>query len=198
MSDLMKKNSTWSISEVSQFNISSIKEEVLLYSKEWLIDTSRQETYETHKNTQAISMITSDYNWKPGTELIVENKKEFDNQESRIEIDKIYKHLEEVYSGRVIRSEIVNLRANTEIRKHVDGGAVLHYARRCHIPLITNKDVYFTVNNNTINMLEGTCYEINNSMPHSVSNKSNFDRVHIIIDIMPDNMLNYVKIGDLK
>jgi hypothetical protein len=194
----MKKNSTWSINEMSKFNISSIKEEVLCYSKEWLIDTTRQETYETHKNTQAISLISSDYNWRPGTSLIVKNKKTFDNESSNNEIDDIYVYLEDMFSGRVIRSEIVNLRANTDVRKHVDGGAVLHYARRCHVPIITNKDVYFTVNNNTVNMLEGTCYEINNSMPHSVSNKSNFDRVHIIIDIMPDNMLNYVKIGDLK
>lgn len=198
MSDLMKKNSKWSISEICKFNITSIKEEVSMLSSEWLIDTTRQEMYETHKNTQAIQMISSDYNWQPGTDLYIENKQSFKIKESNNEIENIYKYLEELYSGKVIRSEIINLRANTDIRKHVDGGPVLHYARRCHIPIITNPDVYFTVNNNTINMLEGFCYEINNSMPHSVSNKSNLDRVHIIIDIMPDNMLNYVKIGDLQ
>jgi hypothetical protein len=198
MSDLMKKNSTWSISEISKFKIESIKKEVSGLSTEWLIDTTRQETYETHKNTQAIQMISSDYNWQPGTDLLIENKQSFKDNDANIEIDGIYKYLKDIYSGNIIRSEIINLRANTDIRKHVDGGPVLHYARRCHIPIITNPDVYFTVNNNTINMLEGVCYEINNSMPHSVSNKSSFDRVHIIIDIMPDNMLNYVKIGDLK
>jgi hypothetical protein len=35
-------------------------------------------------------------------------------------------------------------------------------------------------------MLEGIGYEINNQLPHSVDNPSNEDRVHLIIDILPN------------
>lgn len=73
---------------------------------------------------------------------------------------------------------------------------MLHYSRRIHIPVITNPEVYFTVNNEKINMIESQGYEINNTLPHSVENNSALDRVHIIIDIMPNNMLNYIKTGE--
>lgn len=45
---------------------------------------------------------------------------------------------------------------------------------------------------NTIHMEEGGWYEINNQMPHYVSNPTDFDRVHLIIDILPDDMINYI------
>jgi hypothetical protein len=44
---------------------------------------------------------------------------------------------------------------------------------------------------NTIHMKEGIWYEINNQLPHSVLNGSNVDRVHMIVDILPDEMLTY-------
>jgi hypothetical protein len=37
--------------------------------------------------------------------------------------------------------------------------------------------------------------EINNQMKHAASNNSTVDRVHLIIDIMPDDMLHYNKTG---
>ena len=48
---------------------------------------------------------------------------------------------------------------------------------------------------NTINMKEGICYEINNQLPHAAHNNSDLDRIHLIIDIMPYGMENY-KVGD--
>ena len=36
-------------------------------------------------------------------------------------------------------------------------------------------------------MEEAKCYEINNMKMHSVNNESEFDRVHLLIDIMPDS-----------
>jgi hypothetical protein len=36
-------------------------------------------------------------------------------------------------------------------------------------------------------MAEGECWEINNSRPHYVNNFSNVDRVHLLVDIMPNS-----------
>ena len=80
--------------------------------------------------------------------------------------------------------------------KHTDGGALLHYSRRIHIPIITSEKITFTVYNNTIHMKKSNAYEINNQLPHSVNNPTDIDRVHIIIDVLPDDMKNYLKIND--
>jgi translation elongation factor P/translation initiation factor 5A len=196
MSNIIKKDSKWSFIELSKFKIDEIKKEILSYKEEWLQDQSRQNTYITHKDTETISLLVSDYNWIPGEPLDVDIKHKFNLQKAQDEIENIYQKISSNYEGNIVRSEIVKLKSGAKIRKHVDGGAMLQYARRIHIPIITNPQVYFTVNNKKINMEESQGYEINNAMPHSVENNSPIDRVHIIIDIMPNIMLNYVKTGE--
>lgn len=196
MLNRLKKDSKWSFLEIEKFKIDEIKKEILQYQDEWLMDQSRQNTYLTHKDTETITLIASDYTWVPGKNLNKVNKNLLKSDEANNEINKIYQSLEKRYEGQVVRSEIVKLKSQTKIRKHVDGGAMLHYSRRCHIPIITNSLVYFTVNDNKINMAESQGYEINNTLPHSVENNSLHDRVHIIIDILPDSMLHYDKTGE--
>ena len=38
-------------------------------------------------------------------------------------------------------------------------------------------------------MATGECWEINNTRLHSVENNSDIDRVHLLIDIMPNKYL---------
>jgi quercetin dioxygenase-like cupin family protein len=82
----------------------------------------------------------------------------------------------------VSRLLLVKLKAGGVIPPHKDSGRSLTKCRRIHIPIITNPKVMFTVGDITINMLEGSAYEINNQLKHSVTNKGE-DRVHMIIDI---------------
>jgi len=75
---------------------------------------------------------------------------------------------------------------------HIDGGPLLHYSRRVHIPVITSEEVTFTVMDTTINMKESVWYEINNQMKHGANNPTDNERVHLIIDILPNDMINYI------
>ena len=61
------------------------------------------------------------------------------------------------------------------------------YSRRHHVPIITSEQTLFGVGTEKINMLEGECWEINNTRFHSVENDSDIDRVHLLIDIMPNS-----------
>lgn len=187
----VKKDTKWTIQKLGSFDISAIKKEVSEFTDEWFLDISRQNKGATHMNTHMFRLFQTDYEWVPGTPVITEYINNFKNQDSREQAYTIYKELESYYSGKVIRCEIIKLKSHSDVYKHTDGGAILHYSRRVHIPLITHKDVTFTVMNNTLHMEEGIWYEINNQLPHSVSNGSDIDRVHMIIDILPDDMLNY-------
>ena len=52
------------------------------------------------------------------------------------------------------------------------------------------KDVYFYVDDGVLNMLEGECWEINNMKSHEVINNSDEDRIHLMIDIIPNKYIN--------
>ena len=189
MSNQLKKNSSWTIIERDTFNISNIKKEILLYDTEWFLDTGRQDNAYTHKNTECYPILQSSYDWEPGDEIIIKKRYDLKNTVAQQELNNIYKQLEYFYDGKIMRVEFIKMMSNTSIRKHVDGGSFLNFARRCHIPIITNEEILFTVKDNTINMKEGVCYEINNVLPHSVSNPTNLNRVHLIIDILPNSMV---------
>lgn len=188
---LKAKNSKWTIDLIGSCAIDLIAKEVSGYRDEWLIDTSRQDNSITHKNTQMYQLVFSDYRWVKDHfgdfEISVVNK--LKTVEAIEQLNDIYKYLEEFFDGIVCRSEIIKMFPNTAIRKHVDGGYWLQYARRCHIPLITNPGVTFTVEDTTVHMETGKIYEINNALRHSVHNPTDFNRVHLIIDIMPKSVL---------
>lgn len=187
----VKKDTKWTFQYLQKFDIEEIKKEVSRFNEEWFLDTSRQSKMGTHRDTQMFRLCETDYEWVPGTKIITKQINKFKNENANLELLKIYNEIENLYTGKIIRCEIIKMFAETDIPKHVDGGPLLHYSRRIHIPLITNPLVTFTVMSDTINMEEGFGYEINNQMPHSVSNKSNYDRIHIIIDVFPNDMINY-------
>jgi hypothetical protein len=190
MSNVIEKNTLWTINEHNlNFEISNIIEEVSLFNNEWFLDTSRQEDSRYHSKTKMFQVRFFPYFWSPDQNEIFEEVNSLKNEEAVKELNKLFNLLENYYDGKVVRCEIINMDPNSEIKPHVDAFEFCHYARRVHIPLITNKNVFFTVLNNTINMEVGKWYEINNELPHSVKNESNQNRVHIICDVLGNGYL---------
>jgi hypothetical protein len=95
--------------------------------------------------------------------------------------------LEKRMVGVSARVLLIKLNANSKVFVHKDSGDYLSTVRRFHIPIITNEKVSYTVGGETIHMPEGSCYEINNLRLHSVDNDSDYDRIHLLIDIMPES-----------
>lgn len=84
--------------------------------------------------------------------------------------------------GYFIRVSFVNLLSNSIVEPHYDFGESLIKNHRIHIPIITNKEVSFTVDDESVNIKEGSIVRVDNSKTHSVQNPSNFDRIHLIVD----------------
>jgi hypothetical protein len=53
---------------------------------------------------------------------------------------------------------------------------------RLHIPITTNEKVSFILDGVTLKMLPGECWYTNVNYVHSVANKGNTDRIHLVID----------------
>lgn len=60
---------------------------------------------------------------------------------------------------------------------------------RLHIPVITNVQVEFVLNQARVLMNEGECWYLNVNLPHRVANRGKTDRVHLVVDCVVNDWL---------
>jgi hypothetical protein len=84
----------------------------------------------------------------------------------------------------------MRLRAHSEIKQHSDHELSLEDGEaRLHIPIVTNDDVRFFLDEELIPMREGECWYLNLTLPHRVTNASSEDRIHLVIDCVVNDWL---------
>ena len=66
---------------------------------------------------------------------------------------------------------------------------------RLHIPVITNPEVEFVLNQVRIIMNEGECWYLNVNQPHRVANRGAADRIHLVIDCVVNDWLREQLLG---
>lgn len=180
---MSKEQESFNFNLVNKFNVDDIKSIAKNFSNEWLGDTSRQDTFAVHKHTMSYFLYKTDISWKRGQEYAV--NVESDHLNLLDIVEPIITDLEKNINGTRGNVLLIKLLANSEIGIHKDSGEYLMSSRRYHIPIITSENTYFGVGDEVISMQEGECWEINNAKLHYVKNKSDFDRIHLVVDIMP-------------
>lgn len=78
---------------------------------------------------------------------------------------------------------LMKLSAGSIIKEHSDYD--LYYengAVRFHIPVVTNPEIEFYLNNERVNLNAGECWYLRLSDPHRINNFSTEDRVHLVVD----------------
>jgi mannose-6-phosphate isomerase-like protein (cupin superfamily) len=83
---------------------------------------------------------------------------------------------------------LMKLGAGAVIQPHQDTD--MHFESgevRIHIPVQTNAQVEFYIEDEKIPMPEGTCWYLNLSLTHRVNNFGLTDRVHLVIDCIVNN-----------
>jgi hypothetical protein len=148
----------------------------------WLEHKFRQTTFSAHKYTNTIEFM-----WDAGSLYNGSIGKIHDTNYLKFNILEFLESIKLLYeksygNGHFIRVMLVKMLANSHIVPHRDYGTSLTYCKRTHIPIITNKNVIFTVNDENKHMKAGEIWEIDNTVIHSVINNSNYDRIHLIID----------------
>jgi hypothetical protein len=110
----------------------------------------------------------------------------------------IVRYLEKMNPGKIHGTIVLsNLRSMHSIPEHrdykhdsvdVDFLNFSNKTRRYHLVLTTNEHSFFTNGNTTISMKAGECWEINKGNVHSVKNEGDTDRLHLIIDLVPESI----------
>jgi hypothetical protein len=166
------------------YDVEPIKNYIDSFSEEWFLNTSRQDNHYVHKDTNSYFVYTADLRWKSGD---VFSAKQTSNDSALLELlEPIVSDLEKIHDGVRGMVLLIKLKAGQDIAPHHDSGDYLMLSRRNHIPVVTSDDVFFGVGEDKIKMKTGECWEINNSRTHFVNNGSKIDRVHLLIDIVPN------------
>jgi len=78
---------------------------------------------------------------------------------------------------------LLNLGPGSVIKEHTDPGLCYEEGEvRLHIPLITNENVEFYVQDEALFPKQGECWYMNFNLKHRLSNKGETGRVHLVID----------------
>jgi hypothetical protein len=78
---------------------------------------------------------------------------------------------------------LLKLAAGAVIKDHCDKELNFENGEvRLHIPIVTNKDVKFYLQEEQMHLQEGECWYMNFNLNHRVSNNSSTDRIHLVID----------------
>lgn len=161
-----------------------------LTEEEWNQFSTRQKRYEVHRNTQTIGLVYDpDFRHSHPTRLPALQMFEsalrpafWMTADHFEETDTARELIQQNGRGYFIRVSLVRLTAGHGIAEHQDMNYSLTHSHRIHLPVISNKNVRFSVGGETINMQPGQLFEINNRRVHSVHNDGAEDRVHLILD----------------
>lgn len=85
---------------------------------------------------------------------------------------------------------LMRLTPGSTIKEHSDHDLSVELgAARLHVPITTNPGVDFRLNGTPVNMEPGSVWYLRLSDPHSVANRGDSDRVHLVIDARPNDWL---------
>jgi len=85
---------------------------------------------------------------------------------------------------------LLKLKTNSIIKEHRDHELSFEKGEaRLHVPIFTNPQVEFYLNNVLVKMQEGECWYINANLPHRVSNLGDTDRIHLVVDCQVNDWL---------
>lgn len=166
-----------------RFDVTAIRERIAQLPAEKWLESERERLFDVHRDTQALLMVHfEDHKYR---------RPEYRQLYSVFQeaIEPVIDYISSYYrnNGFIVRLILAKLAAGGKIPKHTDAGHSLLNCHRIHLPIITNEDVVFHVGGEEINMQVGELWEVNNGAVHGVENRGTEDRIHLIVDWMPNH-----------
>ena len=172
---------------IQDFDIKKIKKEIELIDAEWNLNKTRQtRSYNEHGQTKSLFITNFPLSWDGNGYPLSYTSYNVNLVNLTKDIINV---LENKFNGKVGRCLYIILPKGKSVGQHVDHGYYLSNVHRLHIPIITNNNVLFHLGTETTNLKEGKCYEINNKILHSVENLGDCDRIHLLVDIIPTELI---------
>ena len=171
----------WSIGDVSTSEL--IKVVSKINEEKWSEWNFRQTKFEVHKKTNSIPFVWN--RWDSEKKII---SIEYMNQDTNLWkiITPFLKKLRLKYQGKIVNCLFARLPGGEEIKPHKDISLNLLLVHRIHLAVTTNPSVKFYIENTPYEFPSGRIFELSNDKLHAVQNTGKEDRVHLIVDILPN------------
>lgn len=101
-------------------------------------------------------------------------------------IMKQVRKIEEHLDATAIMVALNRMAPDSWIPPHFDS-KMWNHTYRIHVPLVSDPIVQFTFNYKKYHFEVGKIYEMDNTIEHSVTNRSNVWRVHMLLDLVPND-----------
>lgn len=96
----------------------------------------------------------------------------------------------------MIAVRLMSLAAGARILPHRDaGGGFEDGVARLHIPVQTDPRVQFEIDGESVHFGLGECWYMNANCLHAVRNESEIERIHLVLDCVPNDWLRALFIG---
>lgn len=87
-------------------------------------------------------------------------------------------------------TRLLKLMPGAVIKEHKDNGLCFEEGEaRIHIPITTNPQLEFYLDNERIIVKPGECWYMNFNLPHRITNNGSTARVHLVLDIMVNDAI---------
>lgn len=87
-------------------------------------------------------------------------------------------------------ARLLRLKSGSAIKEHRDHELGFENGEvRLHLPVSTNPEVEFVLNQVRVVMNEGECWYLNVNQPHRVANRGATDRIHLVVDCVVNDWL---------
>ena len=84
--------------------------------------------------------------------------------------------------GEFPRIMLARMPAGGVIHPHRDTNRAAKWPHKIHVPLVTNEQVSFVIDDVAYHLAEGEAVEVNNLATHAVTNRGAADRIHLIFE----------------
>ncbi|MDH3480880.1 MAG: aspartyl/asparaginyl beta-hydroxylase domain-containing protein [Gammaproteobacteria bacterium] len=167
------------------YNIHELASRVARIPDDQWTESGREQRYMAHTQTQSLLLIHDD-DMRHKNPTHHEQYYSFE-QDLKPLMDLIASYYEN--DGYFIRALFAKLLPGEVIVPHIDSTFSLLHCHRVHVPIVTNDQVTFIVGGERKHMRPGEIWEINNATAHSVENRSEHARIHLIVDWVSNSTL---------
>ncbi len=153
----------------------------------WDAASVRRHGEDAHRTTRAIVFKWLSNNWRPGRPFMVIAPSGLPSGLTDAVLA-CAGALERRLDGKVAKLMLAELAPGRAITPHRDRGSALALVHRCELPIVTNDNVSFVVDDEDFKLQAGTVYEFDNTRIYAVSNHGDQRRIDLICDIMPAHL----------
>ena len=164
-------------------DIDPIKNKLVQLPEDAWGHSDRENNFKPHQQTQALLLIYDD-DFRHYNPTYLDLYSQFEDELKPL-LDFIAENFH--HNGFVVRLIFTKLQGHGKIPTHSDKNYSLLKCHRIHVPITSNDHVFFWVGGEQKVMRPGEMWEINNATVHAVDNRSDEDRIHMIIDWVPNS-----------